>query len=532
MDDTRVCIPAHPEGELQKRTVDTDLVTPVQAVETFGGKVLVRWDPDAAVTSFAPVTYFIEFLKANGLWQKWVEDCPLSYRSGNAPPKQDILGTILLSVLAGHKRYAHVTTIRSDSVLPGLLAMERVRSEDAVRRAFLKGDSQAYANWLHQHLDHSYQALLSEPWILDVDGSVKPLYGGQEQAVCGYNPTKHGRPSHVYQTYFIAAIRLVLDVEVQAGNQTASAYARPELWKWLDRRPREQWPKLVRGDIGWGTENMMVDCEKRNLPYLFKVRQTTHVKRHIAQLWGRGDWVSAGGDWQGRRSELRLTGWSCSRPVVVLRRRVKAPRALAAASGTEAQQELFTPDERFGTVEVLEAGELYEYAILVTSLAEPVLGVAQLYRDRAEAENVFDELKNQWGWAGFTTQDERRCQIMARMVALIYNWWSLFTRLAIPNRHTEATTSRPLLLHGIGRQTTHANQTTLTITSNHAQANPIRRALETVSHLLQTLAETAERLSLEQRWHWLLRFIFRDWLTTRSPEPALLPLPALADCRI
>ena len=82
-------------------------------------------------------------------------------------------------------------------------------------------------------------------------------------------------------------------------------------------------------------------------------------------------------------------------------------------------------------MEVLRAGELYEYAVLVTALEEDVLGVAQLYRDRADAENIFDELKNQWGWAGFTTQDHQRCQMMARLVALIYNWWSLFTRLAI-----------------------------------------------------------------------------------------------------
>jgi hypothetical protein len=32
-----------------------------------------------------------------------------------------------------------------------------------------------------------------------------------------------------------------------------------------------------------------------------------------------------------------------------------------------------------------------------------------LYRDRGDAENVFDELKNQWGWGGFTTQDLKRC---------------------------------------------------------------------------------------------------------------------------
>lgn len=526
MDEKRAGDPAHPVGEVVTSGRGLDPADQGQAVETFGGKVFVRWDPEAAVTGFGPVTYFIEFLKANGLWQEWVADCPLRYRSPNAPPKQDILGTILLSVLAGHKRYAHVTTIRSDSVTPGLLGMERVRSEDAVRRAFLKGDAEEYAGWLHRHLDNSYAELLSEPWILDMDGTVKPLYGQQEQAVRGYNPTKQGRPSHVYQTYFIAAIRMVLDVEVQAGNQTASQYAQPGLWAWLDRRPREQWPKLVRGDIAWGTERMMLECEKRSLPYLFKIRQTTKVKRHIAQLFGRADWAAAGGGWQGLSSELQLTGWSRKRRVVMLRRRVRESLAIAAESGAKGQGELF------GTVEVLEAGELYEYAVLVTPLAEEVLGIAQLYRDRAEAENVFDELKNQWGWTGFTTQDHQRCQILARIVALIYNWWSLFTRLAIPNRHTEATTSRPLLLHGIARQTKHGNQTTLTITSNHAQAEPIRRALETVSQLLHRLAQTAEHFTLNQRWRWLLRFIFRDWLKSRSPSPAFLPSVALANCRI
>jgi Transposase DDE domain group 1 len=526
MDDKRPSLAVHRLGETEKSGADQELIDQGRALDTLGGKIFVRWDADAAVTAFGPVTYFIEFLKVNGLWQKWVAECPLNYRSGNAPPKQDILGTILLSVLAGHKRYAHVTTIRSDSVLPELLGIERVRSEDAIRRAFLKGEAVPYADWLHAHLESSYEEILKEPWILDMDGTVKPLYGQQEQAVRGYNPTKHGRPSHVYQTYFIAAIRMVLDVEVQAGNQTASKYAQPGLWEWLDRRPREQWPALMRGDIGWGTEAMMVDCEKRSLPYLFKIRQTTKVKRHIAELFGREDWAAAGGEWQGMSSELQLSGWSRKRRVVVLRRRVRESLAIRAGSEGKQQQALF------GTVEVLAAGELYEYAVLVTPLEEAILGIAQLYRDRAEAENVFDELKNQWGWAGFTTQDQRRCQILARIVALIYNWWSLYTRLAIPKRHTEATTSRPLLLHGIGRQTKHSNQTTLTITSNHAHAGPVRLALESVSQLLQRLAASAEHFHADQRWRWLLRFIFRDRLGHRSPNSKLFPLIAIENCRI
>ena len=110
------------------------------------------------------------------------------------------------------------------------------------------------------------------------------------------------------------------------------------------------------------------------------------------------------------------------------------------------------------------------------------------------------------------------------MIGLIYNWWSLYTRLAIPNRHTEASTSRPLLLQGVARQTRHANQSTLTITSNHAHASKIRHALAAVSEFLKRVKQTAEQLPQADCWRAVLRFIFRDWLRNApaSPNPNLL----------
>ncbi len=45
---------------------------------------------------------------------------------------------------------------------------------------------------------------------------------------------------------------------------------------------------------------------------------------------------------------------------------------------------------------------VYEYAVLITSLSDEIITIAQHYRDRADCENIFDELKNQWGWGGFT----------------------------------------------------------------------------------------------------------------------------------
>jgi hypothetical protein len=87
--------------------------------------------------------FFIEYLKQRGLFDGWVADCPLFFTSPNAPRKRDILGTLLLSVLAGHRRYAHVTALRCDAVNPPLLGMNKVVSEDALRRALAKIDETA-----------------------------------------------------------------------------------------------------------------------------------------------------------------------------------------------------------------------------------------------------------------------------------------------------------------------------------------------------------------------------------------------------
>ena len=60
--------------------------------------------------------------------------------------------------------------------------------------------------------------------------TIKPLYGHQEGAVLGYNPEKPGRPSHTYHSFFLSNLRLVLDVDVMAGNQHAANHAGPGLW--------------------------------------------------------------------------------------------------------------------------------------------------------------------------------------------------------------------------------------------------------------------------------------------------------------
>ena len=64
--------------------------------------------------------------------------------------------------------------------------------------------------WLQNHLDYCTTPLLNEPWVLDMDSTVKTLYAHQEGAEVGYNPHKPGRPSHAYHTYMLSSLRLIL----------------------------------------------------------------------------------------------------------------------------------------------------------------------------------------------------------------------------------------------------------------------------------------------------------------------------------
>ncbi len=494
---------AHQSGE-QPLVVESDPSAGVD-LDSFWGPVHVAWDQEAATTTLGQLPFFVDFLKKSGLFDAFVADCPLHYASPNAPKKRDVLGTVMLSMLSGHKRYAHIAALRCDAVLPELLGMKKVVSEDAVRRGFKAIDEVQGAAWLRGHLQHCVEPLLAEPWILDVDTTVKPLYGHQEGAVLGYNPKKPGRPSHCYHTYSMAMTRLVLDVDVCPGAEHASRHAAPGLWALLDRLPSDHWPTLLRGDSGFGNEGVMCEAEARELPYLLKLRLTKNVTRMIEKLDATHDWVYAGHGFQAKESAVRLMGWSRTRRVIVLRRRLnKGAVGLSYDGGCGAPQLSFT--------EIGEASEIYEYSVLVTSLQEEPEAFGQLYRDRGDGENIFDETKNQWGWGGFTTHDLARCRLAARLVALFYNWWNIFVRLAEPGFHREAITSRPLFLSAIATRTRHARQTTIRVTSSHAQAKSAAKALARVAVFLRGLVENAEQLTSAQKWRAILSRAFQVFL--------------------
>ena len=121
--------PSHLAGEQSQVVVQGP---PSADVYSWAGPVTVEWDPAAPTTAFGQLPFFIDYLKTSDLFDAFVADCPLVYVSGNAPKTRDVLGTTMLSMLAGHRRYGE-STARLGSA-PGTTSDDRAPTTRRPRR--------------------------------------------------------------------------------------------------------------------------------------------------------------------------------------------------------------------------------------------------------------------------------------------------------------------------------------------------------------------------------------------------------------
>jgi hypothetical protein len=119
----------------------------------------------------------------------------------------------LAAVLSGGRRFAHVERLRTDKVVQAILGLGRMPSAMTLTRYF--------GGLVRSQVEHLSAAVLGEfvfrrlprPALgatLDLDSTVFERYGRQEGSLKGYNPRKHGRPSHHPLLAMLAEAKLVL----------------------------------------------------------------------------------------------------------------------------------------------------------------------------------------------------------------------------------------------------------------------------------------------------------------------------------
>jgi hypothetical protein len=220
--------------------------------------------------------------------------------------------------------------------------------------------------------------------------------------------------------------------------------------------------------------------EEKNTPrpnFLFKLKLTKNVKRAIQRIdWPEWSENTPRGLEQYAEIGLKLQGWSTERRVVISR--------------------TFKPLNPGPQDDFWIKGEEIVHAYVTNLPPEEADGpqIIQLYRERGDCENVFDELKNQWGFSGFCSGKAVVSESAARLLLIIYNLWSIFARvLGGKSSHTEAVTSRYELLMLPGRLVVSGRSRTMKL----AVGKTLRARLSAAYKRLQAwLATTAPQLTL------------------------------------
>ncbi|MBR0506303.1 MAG: transposase [Kiritimatiellae bacterium] len=448
-----------------------------QKIETLGGDYALKWDDETQMNVNAHAALLSQFAKAGGFFDR----------------------------------------LHGDTATAELFGVGRFMSCDSVRRNFASIPDGKALPWVWRENLRLLQDVVAEDYVADLDPTVKPLYGHQEGAEFGYNPQKPGRPSHCYHTLCIAKLRLTLAVVVHPGNETSGTHSRSMLAEYLEFVSAVKKPRLVRGDVSFGNESVIGDCEGADVRYLFKTKRSKAVRRAFRGLLSdAGAWRDSSDGWQCAERDVRLGSWEKARRMVFARRPAeKMPKRKKAPP-----QRKFTQLDIPG-LELVEAGDEdyadgYERYALVTDLDMDARDVLPLYRERGDCENIFDEMKNQWGWSGFTAHSLKQTALFAGMAVVAANLWNVFTRLGDDGMHHEAATSRPLLQSCVARLSRHARQGIVTIyTATCEKAREIYRA---ISAFLSSIS-AASQLSVEERRQRIIAHAFRKYGTIRRLFP-------------
>ena len=272
-------------------------------IPAYGGRLDVKWDPGTKVTPSGGLAYFAVFLKVTGFFDSLRSDFPIDYRSNNTSSRRDIVGTIVLAILFGKDRYVQIDALRNDTASMELLGLKKIVSEDTVRRSLRDADGKALDAWLSRHEHEVVDSMLRFAYVIDIDNTVKPIFGHQEGAELGYNPQKPGRPSHNHHTFFIDGARITLGVDVLPGKQHSGVCGMRSLWAFLDAIPR----------------------------HLFKIKRTGLAKEFFASLSKDDGWTDCGCGREGREHRIRLSTWKLARRCIFIRR-PNVPKSAAIPS--------------------------------------------------------------------------------------------------------------------------------------------------------------------------------------------------------
>ena len=296
--------------------------------------------------------------------------------------------------------------------------------------------------------------------IFDMDSTVLTLYGHQEQALIGYNPRKHGRPSYHPWVCFEAQTRDFWHGELRPGN-VHTGYGTAELLAaCFAKIPPGVRQIRVRADAGFFDRKVIAAIEARRGKFVIVTKLTRPFKLLLPGL----TYTEVRPGLEVAECSYQPHGWS--RPY----RFVVARKSLSEEQTT--QTKLF-PLGR------------YAYHAFVTNFRLRPLWVYRFYNDRAGVELIIKELKADYPLAKIPTHQFAANEAYFHLSLFAYNLVNWFKRLCLPEEYHSTTlgTLRRQLLMMPGQFVQTRQGPTLRIPSSPSERGPITYALTRIDRV-------------------------------------------------
>jgi hypothetical protein len=368
---------------------------------------------DKEITPWSGMIFMKKLLEKSGIIQKFVQAHLPDQGSNRGFDPVQLITCFMVSVWCGANRFEHLEVARFDDVLRQIFGFKRMAGHKAYLRYFRK-----FTIAINQRIFASlgrwfFSQVKLDNCTVDVDSTVMVRYGDQEGAMRGYNPAKKGRKSHHPLLAFVDECKMIANFWLRSGDTHTTNNFIGFLQDTLVRLEGKK-VSLLRADSGFYSKAVFEYLELIGLNYIVVARHYLTIQRKVAGLktW----WTQADG-LQVSESTYQSDTWDKPRRLIVVRQQIqKRPKA------TGKQLSLFKEDFTYRD---------YRYSCYITNLDFSAKLIWDMYKGRADCENRIKELKEDFGFSNFNTQDFAATEAALNFVTVAYNIMGLFKQAVL-----------------------------------------------------------------------------------------------------
>lgn len=312
-----------------------------------------------------------------------------------------VLSSIVLGHLGGLNRVSKIENFSRDPLVQRMLGLAKPIDADTIANRINRFDKEHNNQLMSINGDLSSQVhkkLNTCEDILDIDSTVFTVYGNQEGAAKGYNPSAIGRKSYHPLLGFLNSTKECILSWLRPGNDYTSKDSDKFIKQLFAILPDKIDKLMVRTDSGFFGNNFLSAVEARpNTEYVVKVKM-----RNMSEFLSNKQWekIPEMPKWEMCKFEHQAKDWDKARTFVALR------------------EDITEPVDNEGRLIKIKK---YKYFCYVTNIDDSPLMIHKIYGDRGECENWIEAVKNQMFAGAMRTKHFDANQTLWQLGIIAYN---------------------------------------------------------------------------------------------------------------